>query len=636
MHTSKLHPELELSAALYGALARKDAARIESLCGELFEFDPKSLTDGLDEEGLFVRRQVHEALDAALRGFILAEGADCDIWRRLLLPADVGVFTSGLWSANARWLRTTGSALPDTNDEVLEAEQLERLDLAEQARSLGRYCVVNDGSRAIAVGAVFDVLEKPLWPFLSSWLVTTYSCSPGRFTSHEAAVHQRTGLDEWLSRAECSGVQRAASPLEMESAYDAAYRADLDAKRIAVAVQGKAMAALFARLATLAPRDDALFAALPKGTRLLVAPNWREGHVSHRCLAPLLEGQRDLGTTALVIRERGSKERGPTASGWRNIEFELPGGTHQLIELGTLAAALSARQAEFAFFPEITPSNSSAWLAMQRLARVQATGYGYPATSGLESVDYFVAGAEVEPAGCEDAYSEQVVLIPGLGVSCSEPPAPRNPRTRPLDDPLLRVVSAAGIRKLGPDLLSAWNAVLGGCPSGTLDIFPAMSVRAAELHLPHLAKHLPHPQVSLHPSVDRNHLIDQLADADLYLDSYPFGGFNTLIEVVASGCPFVTLEDGQARNRFGAAILRRLGLPDFLICHSWPEYIAAATRILTDPGLRLDLRDRLADRKAVLEALADPHASAHFDAAVLWMLQQGPRTTPQPAAAVQL
>jgi predicted O-linked N-acetylglucosamine transferase (SPINDLY family) len=197
-------------------------------------------------------------------------------------------------------------------------------------------------------------------------------------------------------------------------------------------------------------------------------------------------------------------------------------------------------------------------------------------------------------------------------------------------------VSLASRQKLHPTLLAAWEAILGGRARAELELLPSVSPEQARRMVPGLAAHLPTTRVRLRPRVPREVVADLLVDADLYLDSYPFGGFNTLVEVLAAGCPVVTLEGSQARNRFGAAVLRRLGCPDWLIARDWAGYVTAARRLLDDARLRAEVRAAIGGRERVLAALADPAAERHFEAALAWMQARGPRAGRRPGPPVRV
>ncbi|MCA9002949.1 MAG: hypothetical protein KDB61_13575, partial [Planctomycetes bacterium] len=284
--------------------------------------------------------------------------------------------------------------------------------------------------------------------------------------------------------------------------------------------------------------------------------------------------------------------------------------------------AIQAADLDFIFYPEVTPANCTFVLATQRLARVQATGYGFPLSTGSPHMDYFIGGTEVESDGTD--YSEQLILLPGMGVSTIAPPEAKTVRVRPYDDPLIRIVSSASRFKLNAKLLAAWESILSDRPMALLDMFAGMTHSQTTIMAPQMAKYLARGAVDLHPLVPRALLQETLVDADLYLDSFPFGGFNSLVEVLSMGCPVVTLEGNSARQRFGAAVLRRLDLPEFLIAKTVSDYIEAARRLIDDTGLRLEIRQRIGSRERVLAALSDPDLPHHFSAALEWMKRNGP------------
>ncbi|MCB9913984.1 MAG: hypothetical protein H6828_02405 [Planctomycetes bacterium] len=614
----------ELVRRLREAVAQGDDAGVAHHLRVLFEFDPALMLERLDEPRRAERHARHEALDDVLRGYVLADDRDGELWRTLMLPAPLGALALPLWLSNARWMRAAGSTRVDAQLEPGDPARLADLPLELRAKALGRYLVVNDGARPIDARAWLAAVGPELQPALVCWLLSVYAQSPDRLTGAGLAPHQRRALEDVADWLRGAGRPLATSVLELETANDVAYATDANVRELVARVVGGNLTELFVGAGAANVAEPLDLEVLPRCGRVVIAPNWRPSHVVHRCLAPLLEGQRTRGAAALLVHEPGKRPASPPASDWNTVELELAGAQHYLIELGAIGDALAARDLELVYYPEVAPSHAGAWLAMRRLARVQAAGYGFPVTTGLETIDYYVGGREVEGPDAQRHYVEQLVLLPGLGVSTTTPPAPRTSFAERADGPP-RLASAAGLRKLNAPLLRAWDEVLAGAPGANLDLYPAFSADAVNSYGPRLAPHLRRGGATLHGKLERQDLVDRLAQSDLYLDSFPFGGFNTLVEVLASGCPFVTLEGDHARNRFGAALLRRVGLPEFLIARDWRAYVAAARRVLGDAGLRAELRARLADRDAVLAALRDPDAAAHFDAAVERMLARGPR-----------
>ena len=84
--------------------------------------------------------------------------------------------------------------------------------------------------------------------------------------------------------------------------------------------------------------------------------------------------------------------------------------------------------------------------------------------------------------------------------------------------------------------------------------------------------------------------------AALFLDSVGFSGFNTAMQAVECDLPIVTLEGEALRGRFGAGILRQLGLDDF-IATDGPSYVELAARLALDATAREQVRDRLRQQR---------------------------------------
>jgi len=612
-----------------GIMARDHAACVEGI-GACISFDATHFERYASDKEAELRRTMLEIVDVAIRGVLLADDAPADEWKRLMLPGRHGVLGYSSWMSNGRWLRTSGSPLPDSNDVVLDPKALAAASLDGQARQLGRYCFVNDGARPVDLEAVLDALDPRLVPFFVDWVLSVYSISPTGLPEVELEQRQEDAVELMTRFLRSKALPGLSFPIS--TVYDRPYRSDANNRDCASAVAGGVGGSFLSTLRGFVPPTDlpeaargGLAAAEANGS-LIITSNWRDSHVSFRCMAPLLEGMRTSGAGVLQPQTSKSPFLGQLATGWEGQSFEWLGEEEQplMLQNATLCNSLAEADLDFIFYPEVTPANSTAWLATQRLARVQATGYGYPITTGSPHMDYFIGGSEIEGPSAGEHYSEQLVLLPGLGVSTTEPPPPSHARTRPVDDDVLHVVSCSTLRKLKRPLLSAWREVLSFGPA-RMDLFPAMQPRELALYVPAMAETLGDAAVDLHPVVERQTILDTLVEADLYLDSYPFGGFNSLVEVLTCGCPFVTLEGDQARNRFGAALLRRLEMPDFLIARSWHEYVAAARRVLSDASLRADLRARLADRDKVLATLADPDVHEHFEAARDWMVERGPR-----------
>ncbi|MGA9380888.1 MAG: tetratricopeptide repeat protein, partial [Phormidium sp.] len=72
-------------------------------------------------------------------------------------------------------------------------------------------------------------------------------------------------------------------------------------------------------------------------------------------------------------------------------------------------------------FPEIGMDSQTVTMAGLRLAPVQCTAWGHPVTSGIPTIDYFLSSQLMEPENAQIDYSENLILLPNIGVSYPKP-----------------------------------------------------------------------------------------------------------------------------------------------------------------------------------------------------------------------
>jgi glycosyltransferase involved in cell wall biosynthesis len=90
----------------------------------------------------------------------------------------------------------------------------------------------------------------------------------------------------------------------------------------------------------------------------------------------------------------------------------------------------------------------------------------------------------------------------------------------------------------------------------------------------------------------RTDVRELLRVGDLYLDTFPFAGVNSLIDPLETGVPVITREGETFRSRMGAALLRQLGLAELIVTDE-AAYHALGVRLAGDPAARAALRTRI-------------------------------------------
>lgn len=268
-------------------------------------------------------------------------------------------------------------------------------------------------------------------------------------------------------------------------------------------------------------------------------------------------------------------------------------------------AALRNLGAAAAFYPDVGMSPLSIVLANHRIAPVQFMTHGHPSSTFGSEIDYYISGRDIDGPQTVANYAERLALIGGRGVDPTYRSAPADARTRPDDR---YVVSCPWtVPKTNADMVALLRRIadradrpvhfhfMPGRGIGNFGYFTYADI---------LEKGLPGSRVTVHPPLATDAYLAQIRASHLTLDSYPFGGFNTVVDALNQGVAIVAYEGARAFAKFGAHFLRKADLGE-LVATDDESYVATAGRILNDAGYRNDLEARIAVSAARQELYTD-------------------------------
>ena len=265
-------------------------------------------------------------------------------------------------------------------------------------------------------------------------------------------------------------------------------------------------------------------------------------------------------------------------------------------------------------------------LFARRPARTQVSWLGYWATTGLSEIDFLLADPYCNPAGTKEWFSEEIYKLPDTRL-CMSVPTPSRPLTvEPL--PALKRGSITfgcyqQVRKITPEVMEAWSRILARLPDATLrlqthqlahaDVREALArkMRDAGMDLDRITMQLP---TGMDDYLASHH------EVDILLDTFPYTGGTTTALGLWMGVPTLTLDGDTMLARQGAAMLRCLGLEEWVArdvdgyveqACAWAGRLPALAKLRQ--GLRpLALRSPLFDARTFAirlgVALRDMHA----------------------------
>ncbi len=239
-------------------------------------------------------------------------------------------------------------------------------------------------------------------------------------------------------------------------------------------------------------------------------------------------------------------------------------------------------------------------------APVQVTWLGYPNTTGLKAVDYFLTNAIQNPPD-EQFHTEELVRLEIDTCFCPPAAAPDVGPCPAREPGRVTLGSLHRYQKISQQVLDLWAQVMRALPSARLLLFHTSLTGDVKDHL--------HTQLTRR-GIDprRFELLDQTDDPhylyvyhriDIGLDVFPWNGGTTVREALWMGVPVVGLYGDRSSARSTAAALHQAGLPE-LIARSPSEYVQIVEHLSNDLNRLQDLRDSI--RRRVRDTLCNAPA----------------------------
>jgi protein O-GlcNAc transferase len=231
-------------------------------------------------------------------------------------------------------------------------------------------------------------------------------------------------------------------------------------------------------------------------------------------------------------------------------------------------------------------------------APIQASWIGYPGTTGLRSMDYYLADrCWLPPARFGEAFTEKLAYLPDRW-------AFRPPASAPQPGPLPAIATGRltfgsfnRIDKINDATIDLWSTLLRELPEANM-ILGAIRLPSQRDRLidGFAARGIDRRRLKFHPPYDMDTFLALYDQVDICLDTMPYNGGTMTLHALWMGVPTLTVAGPTPAAHAGAGILGQRGLREF-ITRSAAEFVAAgrywARHLPTLAQLRAGLRTHL-------------------------------------------
>jgi predicted O-linked N-acetylglucosamine transferase (SPINDLY family) len=230
-------------------------------------------------------------------------------------------------------------------------------------------------------------------------------------------------------------------------------------------------------------------------------------------------------------------------------------------------------------------------------APVQASTMGYPGTTGLRAMDYYLADPLFLPPREFDRYfTEKLVYLPAQAPFRLHASAPDVNPLPALTNQYLTFGSFHRPEKLNRPTIQLWSRLLLALPGSSLILGGVrLDANRDELLREFAACGIETQRLQIHRPCDINTYLGLHHRIDICLDTMPYNGGTTTINALLMGVPTLTIAGLTPAGRSGAAILGAVGLRQF-VAASAAEFVRTGThwadRLTELSALRAGLRGR--------------------------------------------
>lgn len=265
-----------------------------------------------------------------------------------------------------------------------------------------------------------------------------------------------------------------------------------------------------------------------------------------------------------------------------------------------------------------------------RVAPLQMHYLGFPGTLGMPSeIDYLLADRTLVPPESRAHYSEKLIELPDSYQV--------NDRQRRIGEPPpsrveLGLEQGAFVfccfndnAKITRDVFSVWMALLAQRPHSVLWLLAGRAEAVANLRAAAQAHGIAPQRLVFAPRLPLPQHLARHAQADLFLDTWPYNAHTTASDALWAGLPVLTCAGRSFASRVGASLLTASGLPQ-LITHDPRDYLERALELSAQPALLQALRTQLQQTRLAVPLFDTERFTRHIEAAydLAWeRLRQG-------------
>ena len=230
-------------------------------------------------------------------------------------------------------------------------------------------------------------------------------------------------------------------------------------------------------------------------------------------------------------------------------------------------------------------------------APLQVSWIGYPGTTGLQAMDYYLTDRYYSPPGKLDGqFTEKLVHLPAAAPFLPSPESPPISTAPALANGYITYGSFNRVGKLNRETVARWSTLLRRVPDAKMVIAAMPNKHASDMVRGWFNREgIDAKRLTFHGYTNSRDYLALHATVDLCLDTYPYTSGTTGLHALWMGVPTLTMVGPTLPGYVTASIHAHAGLPEF-IAYGEDEFLQKGRKFAEDISVLADLRLHMRER----------------------------------------
>lgn len=230
-------------------------------------------------------------------------------------------------------------------------------------------------------------------------------------------------------------------------------------------------------------------------------------------------------------------------------------------------------------------------------APLQLTWIGYPGTTGLQAMDYFLTDRYYSPPGVlDDQFTEKLLMLPACAPFLASPDASPISPAPLIKNGYITFGSFNRPSKLSRSVIARWSTLLRMVPTAKM-FLAAMpdNQTIAVVRSWFAGEGIDAARLTFQTRVTTRKYLELHSEVDICLDTYPYTSGTTGFHALWMGVPTLTMVGPTLPGHVSAAILSHAGLSDF-IADAEKDFLEKGCKHASDTDRLIALRPQMRER----------------------------------------